>query len=90
MLQSSLAVGRELRSLSFTDTYQMVSTNYLLLSGQWISPVLLAGCQAQPVSRVVGDRPNRVEPRLNKRRKKMIGLLKCSRTAWRALVGLAA
>ncbi len=29
MLQSSLSAGRELRSLSFTDTYQMLSTNWL-------------------------------------------------------------
>ena len=34
--------------------------------------------------------PDRVQPRFKKRRKKVIGLLKCGRAAWRELAGLAA
>ena len=90
MLDSSVHHGREHRSLSFTDTYQMLSTNWLVGAivepSVWMRQAMLD----QPVGEIVGNRPDRVEPRANKRRPKVLELLTVSRRQWRQQRSLAA
>lgn len=72
MLQSGYAAGREIRSMSFTETYQLLSTNWLLCACTGVSETMATAAQAQGVCAVVGNRPGRVEPRENKRRPKLL------------------
>ena len=74
MLQSAAANGRMPRTLSFTTTLQLLATNWLLAS-VILTDELVALAQQVSSSEVVGNRPDRVEPRANKRRPKLIALL---------------
>ena len=74
MLQSCAANGRMPRTLSFSTTLQLLANNWLLAS-MVLTEELIALGQQTSSSEVVGNRPDRVEPRANKRRPKILALL---------------
>lgn len=74
MLQSCAANGRMPRTLSFTATQQLLANNWLLASVMLTDALIVLGQQTSS-SEVVGNRPDRVEPRANKRRPKILALL---------------
>lgn len=74
MLQSCAANGRMPRTLSFTTTLQLLANNWLLASVMLTKELVELGQQTSS-SEVVGNRLDRVEPRANKRRPKLIALL---------------
>lgn len=84
MLQSGYAANREIRSMSFTETYQVLSTNWLLCACAGVSDAMAAAAQAQGVCAVVGNRPGRAEPRENKRRPKVLKLMTVPRAVFQA------
>ncbi|MDB4614608.1 IS4 family transposase [bacterium] len=75
MLQSCAANGRMPRTLSFTTTQQLLANNWLLASVMLTKELIELGQQTSS-SEVVGNRLDRVEPRANKRRPKVLALLK--------------
>ena len=82
MLQSAATGKRMPRSLSFTATLQSLAVNWLLACV--INTSVLAKLALETsISQTVGHRPDRVEPRANKRRAKLIGLLKKPRAVAR-------
>ena len=46
MLQSGYAANREIRSMSFTETYLMLSTNWLLCACTDVNEAMSVACQA--------------------------------------------
>lgn len=84
MLQSGYAANREIRSMSFTETYQLLSTNWLLCACTGVSEAMSTSAQAQSVCAIVGHRPGRVEPRENKRRPKVLKLMTLPRRLFKA------
>ena len=86
MLQSGYAAKREVRSMSFTETYQLLSTNWLLCACQVATKAMVQTAQEQGVCAVVGIRPDRVEPRENKRRPKVLKLMTVPRRLFQATV----
>ena len=84
MLQSGYAANREIRSMSFTETYQMLSTNWLLCACTEVNTAMSVACQAQGVCAVVGNRPGRIEQRANKRRPKILKLMTTTRREFQA------
>jgi hypothetical protein len=75
MLQSCTAQGRDLRSLSFTTTQQLLATNWLLCAVIGVTDELRDLGQQACCSDRVGHREGRVEPRRNKRRPKVLALM---------------
>lgn len=90
MLQAALQSGRSARGLSFTATMQLLSTNWLLCAVNGVSQLMAQLAQEASCSEKVGNRPNRYEPRANKRRKKVIALMTKPRTAYHQETGIAA
>ena len=86
MLQSGYAAGREIRSMSFTETYQVISTNWLLAACVGANEALVHSAEAQGVCAVVGNRPGRSEPRENKRRPKVLKLMTVPRRVYHAVL----
>ena len=82
MLQSAAANKRMPRSLSFTATLQSLAVNWLLACVLNTTELATLALETS-VSQTVGHRPDRIEPRANKRRTKMIGLLKKPRAVAR-------
>lgn len=76
MLQSGVASGRDPRSLSFTTTQQLLATNWLLCAVIGATEELTELGQQASASERVGHRDGRVEPRVNKRRPKILALMK--------------
>jgi hypothetical protein len=74
MLQSCSVNGRMPRTLSFTTTQQLLANNWLLGSVMLTVELIEIGQQTS-ASEMVGNRPDRVEPRANKRRPKLLALL---------------
>ena len=74
MLQSCAVNGRMPRTLSFTTTQQLLANNWLLASVILTAELVELGQQTS-ASEIVGNRPDRVEPRANKRRPKLLALL---------------
>ena len=74
MLQASAVTGRMPRTLSFTTTMQLLGINWLLAVVSLTPQLVQLGLETSK-SENVGNRPNRVEPRANKRRPKLIALL---------------
>ncbi len=64
MLQSGFAAKREIRSLSFTETYQLLLTNWLLRACQVAKKAMVTTAQEQGVCAIVGARPDRIESRV--------------------------
>jgi len=88
MLQSGYAAGREIRSMSFTETHQLLATNWLLCACVGVSEAMAVSAQQQGTCAVIGQRPDRVEPRENKRRPKVLKLMTVARRMFHA--GIAA
>lgn len=74
MLQSCAVSGRMPRTLSFTTTLQLLAANWLLASVMLTAELVQLGLETGS-SETVGDRLDRVEPRANKRRPKLLALL---------------
>lgn len=87
MLQTAYAANREIRSMSFSETYQLLSTNWLLCACCDVSDTMATAAQAQGVLAIVGNRPGRQEPRANKRRPKVLKLMTLPRKLLRAALG---
>jgi hypothetical protein len=75
MLQSAATSGRDIRSMSFTTTKQLLGSNWLLCAVIGVTNELAELGQQASQSERVGDRPDRVEPRVNKRRPKVLALM---------------
>jgi len=75
MLQSCKESGRDPRSLSFTTTMQLLATNWLLCAVIGVCEELATLGQEASRSQRVGHRDGRVEPRVNKRRPKILALM---------------
>ena len=90
MLQSSVATGRDPRSLSFTTTQQLLATNWLLCAVIGVSDEMATLGQQISASERVGHRDGRVEPRVNKRRPKVLALMKKPRHQLQAELEAAA
>jgi hypothetical protein len=90
MLQSGYSSNREIRSMSFTETYQLLSTNWLLCACTEVSDAMVTASQEQGVCAIIGSRPGRVEPRANKRRPKILKLLTVPRRILKAAIAACA
>ena len=90
MLQSCGETGRDPRSLSFTTTQQLLATNWLLCAVIGVTEELAVLGQQSPASERVGHRDGRVEPRVNKRRPKLLALMKKPRHILQAELEAAA
>jgi hypothetical protein len=90
MLQSSASNNRDPRSLSFATTQQLLATNWLLCAVIGVTPELAKLGQATSSSERIGHRPDRVEPRKNKRRPKLIALMKKPRREYQTGLNAAA
>jgi hypothetical protein len=90
MLQSSASNNRDPRSLSFATTQQLLATNWLLCAVIGVTPELAKLGQATSSSERIGHRPDRVEPRKNKRRPKLIALMKKPRWEYQTELNAAA
>ena len=55
MMQSGYAAEREIRSMSFTETYQLLSTNWLPCACAGVNEAMVASAQAQGVCAIVED-----------------------------------
>jgi hypothetical protein len=90
MLQSSIGGSRNARSMSFTRTLVLLSTNWLLCGANGLNRSLIALGDNQPLDELAGHRPDRVEPRANKRRPKILKLMTQPRAEFKAQLGAAA
>ena len=84
ILQSGYAAGREIRSMSFTETHQLLATNWLLYACVGVTESMAVSAQQQGTCAVTGQRPDRVEPRENKRRPKVLKLMTVPRRVFHA------
>ena len=85
-----MAAGREIRSMSFTETNQLLAADWLLCGCTGVSEVTAKSAQAQSVCAVIGNRPGRSEPRENKRRPKVLKLMTRTRDLFKAaLAGIS-
>ena len=82
--------NRDPRSLSFATSQQLLATNWLLCAVIGVTPELAELGQATSCSEQVGHRPDRVEPRKNKRRPKLIALMKKPRWQYQTELNAAA
>lgn len=74
MLQAAAVAGRMPRSLSFTATMQSLATTWTLAAVVHSEQLIQVGLEMSS-DQAVAQRPDRVEPRANKRRPKLIALL---------------
>lgn len=89
MLQSCAVTGRMPRTLSFTTTMQLLASNWVLASVMLTKELVQLGLETSS-SQTVGNRPDRVEPRANKRRPKLLALLTKPRHLAKLELGSAA
>ena len=75
MLQAAMNSGRACRSLSLTATLQILGNLWLSNAIQNFASELRSLLQTHQVTLKVGHRPGRNEPRVNKRRPKMLKLM---------------
>jgi hypothetical protein len=75
MLSAAAESGRSCRTLSLTATLQMIGNLWLANTIQDVSAELQALFQTHQLTLKVGNRPGRNEPRVNKRRPKMLKLM---------------
>ena len=90
MLQSGSASERDVRSMSFTRAMVLLANNWLLCGARGLNDALIEVGQNQPIDEVVGHRPDRVEPRMNKRRPKVLKLMAKPRNAYQRQLANAA
>ena len=89
MLQSCAVNGRMPRTLSFTTTMQLLAGTWVLAAVVLTDEMVQLGLEISN-SQTVGDRPDRIEPRANKRRPKILALLKKPRRMVKAELTTAA
>jgi len=75
MLQAARASGRTCRTLSLTATLQMLGNLWLSAAIQSAGTELRTLFQTHQIALKVGNRPGRNEPRVNKRRPKVLKLM---------------
>ena len=75
MLQSCAIDGRMPRTMSFTTALQTLGSTWLLSGVNGVTVQLAALGQQATGGTSVGQRPDRIEPRANKRRPKLLALL---------------
>lgn len=75
MLQAARASGRTCRTLSLTATLQMLGNLWLSAAIQSAGAELRILFQTHQIALKVGNRPGRNEPRVNKRRPKVLKLM---------------
>ena len=75
MLQAARASGRTCRTLSLTATLQMLGNLWLSAAIQSVTAELRILFQTHQIALKVGNRPGRNEPRVNKRRPKVLKLM---------------
>jgi hypothetical protein len=75
MLQSGIDGWRDPRSMSFSRTLVLLATTWVLCAACRINDSLIKLGKNQPLDELVGHRPGRVEPRVNKRRPKILKLM---------------
>lgn len=90
MLQSGIGGSRNVRSMSFTRTMTLLATNWLMCGSHGPNEALIALGMNQPLDETVGHRPDRVEPRANKRRPKILKLMTQPRDEFKAQLGAGA
>lgn len=94
LLQAALAAGRSPRQLSFTAALQKIAVSWMTLAvcDETMALKLIEVHLSHLAKHIVGDRPNRVEPRAIKRRPKPQRLLTKPRAEARAeiLTGMPA
>lgn len=90
MLQSGVGASRDVRSMSFSRAMVLLGTNWLLCGARGVNDALIALGENQPLDEVVGHRPDRIEPRANKRRPKVLKLMTQPRSEFKAQLGVAA
>jgi len=90
MLQSGLGGGRATRALSFSRTLVLLATNWVASAARGLNAALIELGTRQPLEELVGHRPNRVEPRVNKRRPKILKLMTKPRSQYQAELEVAA
>ena len=83
MLQSGVGSDRDVRSMSFTGTLQFLSSGCVLMAVIGVTNSLARVGQSAPTDDVIGQRPDRFEPRVNKRRPKMLALMAKPRAMYR-------
>jgi len=89
MLQCSGETGRDPRSLSFTTSLQLLATNWLMCVVIGVTGELAALAINTSASERVGHRDDRIEPRVNKRRPKILALMTKPRSQLRAEIEAA-
>lgn len=89
ILQSCATSGREPRSLRFTAKMRLLGKNRLLCAVIGVTSVLAQLGEEASSSELVGHRPDRVEPRVNKRRAKVMALMTKPRRKYHAELGAA-
>ena len=90
MLQSGMGAARSVRSMSFTRTLTLLATNWLMCAATGLNETQVRFAQQQPLDEVVGHRPDRCEPRANKRRPKVLALMTLPRAQFKAQLAVAA
>ena len=88
MLQAAIASGLSPRQLSFTSAMQAMAASWVVVPMLDPSKVasMIAAQLSRLISQIVGNRPNRIEPRAVKRRPKQMRLLNMPRKAARELL----
>jgi hypothetical protein len=89
MLQSCIANDRAPRSVSFTATMQLLATSWVVCAVMGVCDAMADLGQSGPCSEQVGHRGGRFEPRKNKRRPKLIGLMTKPRHVYHAELAAA-
>jgi len=84
MLQACVANGRDPRSVRFTTTQQLLATHWLLCAVIGVTTELVSLGQHVACSEQVGHREGRIEPRVNKRRPKVLVLMTKSRALFQS------
>ena len=68
----------------------LLGTHWLLCGSRGVNEALIELGQSQPLDETVGHRPDRVEPRANKRRPKVLKLMTQPRSEFQAELRVAA
>lgn len=84
MLQSGITIDRDVRSMSFTQTMTFLANGWVLLAATATDGVVVRLGQTAPGDGLVGHRPDRFEPRVNKRRPKVLALMAKPRAMYHA------
>jgi putative transposase len=83
MLQSGVGCDQAVRSMSLTGTLQLLSSGWVVAAVIGVTEPLARLGQSAPADEVVGHRPDRYEPRVNKRRPKVLTLMSKPRALYR-------